>query len=146
MGHFVDECCAQTDREGRWLLGEEDEDDDNGDDHCFRCGSFGVRAQDCLCAPVGQRQRVPRGGVYALLYANGNVYIGKAKTDVEHRVSQHTRRNDLSSPRCTARWGSVVKRLTLLTEGTVDDLDGWEQAETLARMRHIHPPCVFLGG
>ena len=63
-------------------------------------------------------------GVYALRNAQTNVcYVGKS-TNIENRVLQHQNENR----------PDVLRRESVLTQGSTNDLESWERNEVLTRM------------
>lgn len=70
------------------------------------------------------------GGVYALELRSGAVYVGKSQNTAA-RIAQQR------DPRAASAWvrheGGVRRTLALLTPAQ-DNLDAWEQRETLAQM------------
>ena len=135
QGHYADECFARTNKNGKSLRDEDDET-------CFRCGRQGHWVDECYARnhidgrplSITSATKTDGPGVYALLYANGKVYVGKANGSVSKRVRQHMQRG-VNAAQCTANWGAVVQQLPLITTGDASDLESWERAETLARMR-----------
>lgn len=71
------------------------------------------------------------GGVYALELRSGAIYVGKSQNTAA-RIAQQR------DPRAASAWvrhqGGVRRTLPLLTPAQ-DNLDAWEQRETLAQMR-----------
>lgn len=109
-----------------------------GKNMCFRCQRVGHWASECYARTDvhgktlgGSKQsagvvQAPKdsAGVYAIEYPDGSRYVGKS-TDVSRRVEEH-KMNSVSG---------VPRRVSLLTTGDRNDLEGWERSETLAQMR-----------
>ena len=111
------------------------------DARCSRCGRLGHRASSCFAAthlrgwPLSTPRPRPkqaaaarRAGVYVLHDGAGGYYVGKS-LDIDARVAQH---------RAAAAAGGRPADLVELppeTDGSADDLEAWERAETLHRMR-----------
>lgn len=69
-------------------------------------------------------------GVYVLQKEDGSFYVGKS-LNVAERLKQHANGTGASCAH-----GSV-RRVPTTTSPIVDDLEAWERAETLTRMRHF---------
>ena len=71
-------------------------------------------------------------GVYVLRNLSTNIcYVGKS-LNVSNRILQHRYENN----------ADILKRETLLTNGSVDDLESWERNEVLTQMFTEGMDCV----
>jgi predicted GIY-YIG superfamily endonuclease len=94
----------------------------------FVVGRPSARSSQFLLGRPPEKASVElEGGVYVLQMPNGSFYVGKS-VNIQERIKQHTEGNGASCAR------GKFRRVPPLT-ASCEDLEAWERAEVLARMK-----------
>jgi predicted GIY-YIG superfamily endonuclease len=128
VGHFADSCFAKTSANGL-LLSSNSQGKSVPTAFTVRAGENPLKRQHS--GRDAERSKYSkREGVYVLQASNGLQYVGKSN-DIDSRICDHKQGDGAA---CLSGYGSL-KEVSLMTTGSIHDLESWERSETLHRMK-----------